>query len=116
MLDDTIKLLQQYSGKFNTALVYLSDHGESLGENGMYLHGTPYVFAPSQQTHVPFLMWMSADYERNFKIDRQCLNNMAEKDEVSQDNLFHTLIGMMNVQTREYQSQLDILQRCRSGS
>jgi lipid A ethanolaminephosphotransferase len=61
-------------------------------------------------------MWMSADYERNFKIDRQCLNNMAEKDEVSQDNLFHTLIGMMNVQTREYQSQLDILQRCRSGS
>jgi lipid A ethanolaminephosphotransferase len=39
MLDDTIKLLQQYSGKFNTALVYLSDHGESLGENGMYLHG-----------------------------------------------------------------------------
>jgi lipid A ethanolaminephosphotransferase len=41
---------------------------------------------------------------------------MAEKDEVSQDNLFHTLIGMMNVQTREYQSQLDILQRCRSGS
>ncbi|MMZ70779.1 Phosphoethanolamine transferase EptA [compost metagenome] len=74
------------------------------------------MFAPSQQTHVPFLMWMSADYERNFKIDRQCLNKMAEQDEISQDNLFHTLLGMLNVQTREYQSQLDILQRCRSGA
>jgi lipid A ethanolaminephosphotransferase len=82
----------------------------------MYLHGTPYVFAPSQQTHVPFLMWMSADYQRNFGIDRQCLNTLAEKDDVSQDNLFHTLLGMLNVQTREYQSQLDILQRCRNAA
>ncbi|EEP96505.1 hypothetical protein yaldo0001_34840 [Yersinia aldovae ATCC 35236] len=54
MLDNTIKLLQQHSERFNTALVYLSDHGESLGENGIYLHGTPYMFAPSQQTHIPF--------------------------------------------------------------
>lgn len=116
MLDATIKLLRQYDDRFNTALVYLSDHGESLGENGMYLHGTPYVFAPSQQTHVPFLMWMSADYQRNFGIDRQCLNTLSEKDDVSQDNLFHTLLGMLNVQTREYQSQLDILQRCRNAA
>ena len=116
MLDATIKLLQQYDDRFNTALVYLSDHGESLGENGMYLHGTPYVFAPSQQTHVPFLMWMSADYQRNFGVDRQCLNALAEKDDVSQDNLFHTLLGMLNVQSREYQSQLDILQRCRNAA
>ncbi|AGB82343.1 putative membrane-associated, metal-dependent hydrolase [Serratia sp. FGI94] len=114
MLDSTIKLLQQYSGRFNTALVYLSDHGESLGENGMYLHGTPYLFAPSQQTHVPFLMWMSADYQRSFGINRQCLQNRAQQDAVSQDNLFHTLLGMLNVQTRQYQPQLDILQRCRS--
>ncbi|HDJ1442176.1 TPA: phosphoethanolamine transferase EptA [Serratia rubidaea] len=114
MLDSTIKLLQQYSGRFNTALVYLSDHGESLGENGMYLHGTPYLFAPSQQTHVPFLIWMSADYQRSFGINRQCLQNRAQQDAVSQDNLFHTLLGMLNVQTRQYQPQLDILQRCRS--
>lgn len=116
MLDSTIKLLQQYSDRFNTALVYLSDHGESLGENGMYLHGTPYLFAPSQQTHVPFLMWMSADYQRSFGINRQCLQNIAQRDAVSQDNLFHTLLGMLNVQTRQYQPQLDILQRCRSDS
>lgn len=64
MLDDTIALLKQHSDRFNTALVYLSDHGESLGENGLYLHGTPYVFAPSQQTHIPFLMWLSPEYTK----------------------------------------------------
>jgi lipid A ethanolaminephosphotransferase len=116
MLDSTIKLLQQYSDRFNTAMVYLSDHGESLGENGMYLHGTPYLFAPSQQTHIPFLMWMSADYQRNFGINRQCLDQMAEKDDVSQDNLFHTMLGMLDVQTKEYQPGLDILQRCRNAN
>ncbi|KFK94732.1 MULTISPECIES: phosphoethanolamine transferase EptA [unclassified Serratia (in: enterobacteria)] len=114
MLDNTIKLLQQYGDKFNTAMIYLSDHGESLGENGIYLHGTPYMFAPSQQTHVPFLMWMSAEYERNFAIDRQCLTRLAENDKVSQDNLFHTVLGMLNVQTHEYQSHQDILQNCRT--
>ncbi|AHG22385.1 hydrolase [Chania multitudinisentens RB-25] len=115
MLGNTIALLQQYSGKFNTAMVYLADHGESLGENGIYLHGTPYLFAPSQQTHVPFLMWMSAGYQYNFGVDRQCLDNIAAQDSVSQDNLFHTMLGMLNVQTHEYQPQWDILQHCRKS-
>ncbi|WP_145522184.1 phosphoethanolamine transferase EptA [Yersinia aldovae] len=113
MLDNTIKLLQQHSERFNTALVYLSDHGESLGENGLYLHGTPYMFAPSQQTHIPFLMWLSPDYTKNYGINRQCLTDSAQHDEISQDNLFHTLLGMMNIQTKEYQSGLDLLQKCR---
>lgn len=114
MLDNTIKLLQQHNDRFNTALVYLSDHGESLGENGMYLHGTPYMFAPSQQTHIPFLMWLSPEYTKNYGIDRQCLSDSAQYDEISQDNLFHTILGMMNVQTTEYQSGMDLLQKCRS--
>ncbi|MDN0118151.1 phosphoethanolamine transferase EptA [Yersinia frederiksenii] len=114
MLDSTIKLLQQYSSKFNTALVYLSDHGESLGENGMYLHGTPYMFAPSQQTHIPFLMWLSPEYTKSYGIDHQCLSDSAQQNEVSQDNLFHTLLGMMNIQTTEYQTEMDLLQKCRN--
>ncbi|WP_145535992.1 phosphoethanolamine transferase EptA [Yersinia thracica] len=114
MLDSTIKLLQQHHDKFNTALVYLSDHGESLGENGLYLHGTPYMFAPSQQTHIPLLMWLSPEYTKNYGINRQCLSDSAQNDEVSQDNLFHTLLGMMNVQTTEYQPGMDLLQKCRS--
>ncbi|HBT12485.1 MAG TPA: phosphoethanolamine transferase EptA, partial [Erwinia persicina] len=51
MLDSTISLLKSWGDKYNVALIYLSDHGESLGEHGMYPHGTPYLFAPSQQTH-----------------------------------------------------------------
>ena len=50
----------------NTALIYLSDHGESLGESGIYLHGTPYMLAPEQQTHIPFMFWLSPDYAKNF--------------------------------------------------
>ncbi|CFQ27932.1 phosphoethanolamine transferase EptA [Yersinia bercovieri] len=114
MLDNTIKLLQQQSARVNTALVYLSDHGESLGENGMYLHGTPYMFAPGQQTHIPFLMWLSPEYTKSYGIDRQCLAKSAQHDEISQDNLFHTLLGMMNIQTNEYQSGMDLLEKCRT--
>ncbi|BCQ34785.1 phosphoethanolamine transferase EptA [Erwinia rhapontici] len=116
MLDSTINLLKSYSDKYNVAMVYLSDHGESLGEHGMYLHGTPYVFAPSQQTHIPFLLWMSPDYATAFGIDQQCLQRQAQTDDVSQDNIFHTLLGMMNVQTREYQPSLDMIRSCRKSS
>ncbi|QGU87391.1 phosphoethanolamine transferase EptA [Erwinia sorbitola] len=116
MLDSTITLLKSYSDKYNVAMVYLSDHGESLGERGMYLHGAPYVFAPSQQTHIPFLLWMSPDYAAAFGVDQQCLQQQAQTVDISQDNIFHTLLGMMNVQTREYQPTLDMIHSCRKSS
>lgn len=112
MVDSAISLLKSYSNKFNVALVYLSDHGESLGEHGMYLHGTPYVFAPSQQTHIPFLLWMSDDYAHTYGINQSCLQQSAKTAEVSQDNIFHTLLGMLNVQTKEYQPALDMIKSC----
>ncbi len=68
------------------------------------------IFAPSQQTHVPFLM-MSADYQRNFGVDRQCLNALAERTMCRGQRLFHTTAGHAERQSREYQSRLDILQR-----
>lgn len=116
MLDSTITLLKSYSSKFNVAMVYLSDHGESLGERGMYLHGAPYLFAPEQQTHIPFLLWLSPDYESAFSINSSCLQQQAESQPVSQDNIFHTLLGMLNVQTNEYQQNLDMLQGCRKSA
>lgn len=114
MVDNTISLLKSRSDKFNVALVYLSDHGESLGEHGMYLHGAPYLFAPSQQTHIPFLLWMSPDYASAFGINQACLRQAAKTEAVSQDNIFHTLLGMMNVQTREYQPSLDMIRSCQA--
>ena len=97
----------------NTALIYLSDHGESLGENGIYLHGTPYMLAPEQQTHIPFMFWLSPDYAKNFGVNTDCLRDHAAKEAVSQDNLFATVLGMMDVKSAVYQPQLDILSQCR---
>lgn len=116
MLDNTINLLKSYNDRFNLAMIYLSDHGESLGEHGMYLHGAPYRFAPTQQTHIPLLLWLSSDYSTTFGIDRQCLQQQAKAEEVSQDNVFHTLLGMMDIQTREYQPALDMIRTCRKAS
>lgn len=112
-VDKAISLLKTHQDKFNTALVYLSDHGESLGENGVYLHSMPYAVAPSQQTHIPMLMWLSNDYEKQFALQDKCLRQNAQTQTYSQDNLFHTILGMFNVETKEYQPQLDILQDCR---
>ncbi|WBM72451.1 phosphoethanolamine transferase EptA [Buttiauxella sp. WJP83] len=109
----TIDELKAHSDRFNTALVYLSDHGESLGENGIYLHGTPYMLAPSQQTHIPFLFWLSKDYQQNFAVNADCLTKKAAAEKVSQDNIFSTLLGMMDIKTSEYQSDMDIFANCR---
>lgn len=116
MLSRTIDMLKGLSDRFNVALVYLSDHGESLGEHGMYLHGAPYLFAPSQQTHIPLLLWMSDDYAKTYRINQACLRQQAPTAAVSQDNLFHTLLGMFDVQTREYQPQLDMIRTCRNAA
>jgi lipid A ethanolaminephosphotransferase len=111
----TIDELKSHSDKLNTALVYLSDHGESLGENGIYLHGTPYMLAPSQQTHIPFLFWLSKDYQQNFSVNADCLASKAATEHVSQDNIFSTLLGMMDIKTSEYQPDMDILVSCRKA-
>ncbi|GAA0792749.1 phosphoethanolamine transferase [Shewanella aestuarii] len=113
VLAQTIELLEQYSSEYNVAMVYLSDHGESLGENGLYLHGTPYAIAPSQQTHVPWLMWLPESYTESKMLDRSCIVKQATQGEHSHDNLFHTLLGLYGVQTHLRNSQLDISQNCR---
>lgn len=112
MVSRTIDKLKALSDRFNVALIYLSDHGESLGEHGMYLHGAPYLFAPSQQTHIPLLLWLSPGYEAAFHINDACLRQQAAGAPVSQDNLFHTVLGMFNIQTEQYQPGLDMIKSC----
>ncbi len=113
MLDKTIKMLQAHGDKFNTAMVYLSDHGESLGENGLYLHGMPYAVAPAQQTHIPMVMWLSPDYIKAHGVHEGCVKERAGRLPYSQDNLFSTLLGLFNVGTQLYQPELDVFQPCR---
>lgn len=113
IVDKAIKLLQSKQDKFTTSLVYLSDHGESLGEDGVYLHGLPYSIAPETQKHIPMLIWLSEDYQKRYGVDNQCLQNEAQQKNFSQDNLFSTMLGITGVSTKEYRAQDDILTACR---
>ncbi len=79
IVDKAIKLLQSKQGRFTTSLVYLSDHGESLGENGVYLHGLPYSIAPDTQKHVPMLIWLSDDYQQRYNVNYSCLKNTPRR-------------------------------------
>ena len=94
-----------------TALLYLSDHGESLGEKGLYLHGMPYRMAPREQTHVPMLAWASKPLQHDMRWDMACLQAKAAQP-WSHDNLFHTMLGLARVSTSAHAPQLDILASC----
>lgn len=97
------------------AMYYVSDHGESLGEGGLYLHGTPYFMAPEYQTHVPMVIWMSDRFRASLAIDSDCLR-AAAKDPVSHDNMFATVLGMLDVTTSAKDTALDLTGSCRPVS
>lgn len=99
-----ISLLKENSPAFEAAMFYVSDHGESLGENGIYLHGLPYSLAPKEQKHVPALMW----FGEGMDIDLSPVK--AKKDQqLSHDYVSHTLLGLMELESEVYNKNLDIL-------
>ena len=105
-LSKVIELLKGNSTNFNTAMLYVSDHGESLGENGIYLHGLPYMMAPKEQKDVAMIMWFGGEMESetNYVLLNERLN-----EPYSHDNVFHTILGMFEVESSVYKSELDIL-------
>ena len=108
-LDKTIKVLKD-SG-VPASMLYFSDHGESLGEKNMYLHGAPYIFAPEEQRKVPMMLWMSDSFSQRFRVDRSCLAARSSQ-QFSHDNVFHSTLGMLNVNTAVYNPKLDLFQAC----
>ncbi len=115
--DDLLnQLIEQLKQKPNvqSALLYLSDHGESLGENNLYLHGMPYNIAPRAQTHIPMLMWLSPALKQSH-IDMACLKKKIDQP-YSHDGLFHMLLSFFEVKTNAYQPSLDWLAGCSIGS
>ena len=102
-LSKVIELLKHNTKNFETGMVYMSDHGESLGENNLYLHGLPFLMAPDTQKHVGALMW----FGNNFHIDKNGLRAKSAKP-YSHDNLFHTILGLMEVDTSVYEKKKDI--------
>lgn len=94
------------------ALLYVSDHGESLGENGVYAHSRPVKSAPPEQFSVPFLLWMAQSYKALFAVDARCIRQKANGT-VSHDNVFHTVLGMLDIATTERIPALDLTSGCR---
>jgi len=112
-LAESIRLLTAQQSRFDTALLYVSDHGESLGELGVYLHGFPYRIAPREQTAVPMIFWGSPGFMQRQSANSACL--LAQRDRpLSHDFLFHSVLGMYGVRTSAYVADLDLLQSCRS--
>ena len=107
VLTQLIELLTK-NNQFNTAMIYVADHGESLGEYGLYLHGTPYLIAPSEQTHIPWIMWISDSFAQEFGIDVSSLKVKADTRKYSHDNLFHSVLGLLDIGTNEYDQSLDV--------
>ena len=114
MLALLIAQLKAQAGSVDSALIYVSDHGESLGENNLFLHGMPYAIAPDVQTRVPMLIWLSPGMAADRDIDLACLRARAARP-AAHDNVFHTLLGLLDVRTTLYQPDWDLSQPCRKA-
>lgn len=112
-INEAMKLMEDLPSNISPSLIYISDHGESLGENNLYLHGTPYLIAPESQTHVPFFYWTPEKVSHTTGINKNCLMS-KQNHPVSHDNIFHTMLGYMDITTSHYQSELDLFSNCKT--
>ena len=115
LLARLISFLQTQRPRYDVALVYVSDHGESLGESGLYLHGMPYAIAPKEQIEVPMLLWLSSEFASHRGIDLGCLRRRAH-DPASHDHLFHTVVRALDVITPDFDPSFDLIAGCRNSA
>jgi lipid A ethanolaminephosphotransferase len=112
VLATLIGRLAAHAGGVDSAMLFVSDHGESLGEKGLYLHGMPYAIAPREQTRVPMVYWQSEGFGQSAHLDSACLRERARAP-VQHDHLFHTLLALLDVKTSLYDGELDLTRECR---
>lgn len=119
VLATAIAKLQAQAGRVDSALIYVSDHGESLGEMNLFLHGLPWAIAPEVQQQVPMVFWSSAGFEQGTGLAPGCLRPQLQRKAaggagtVSHDNLFHTVLGLLDVHTTLHEASLDLVDPCR---
>jgi lipid A ethanolaminephosphotransferase len=111
ILGETIAMLKRLSPQFATTLLYASDHGESLGERGLYLHGLPYAVAPEEQTRVPMFAWFSPEFLELERWSEGCVRRQSEPDK-KHDHIYSTLLGLLDIATDQYNPALDIFAEC----
>lgn len=109
------KLAERDAQGWATSMIYVSDHGESVGENGIYLHGLPYAIAPEEQKRVPWIMWFSPKFQASFGVSGDCLAR-RRAEPVSHDNYYHSILGLLDVKTSTYDTTLDMFSPCRTKS
>ena len=114
-LSQAIQWLKKSNATHATAMLYVSDHGESLGENNLYLHGLPYRVAPDVQKRVPWISWWSQQFETQTGLSSACLKKKTNAP-LTHDNYFHSVLGMVGVSTEVYQAKLDVHADCRTPS
>lgn len=96
ILDSTINILKGLEG-WNSTMIFVSDHGESLGEGNLYMHGVPYSIAPKEQIEIPYIVWTSNAGQEYKDID------MA-----SQYSVFHSVLYKLNVESPVYDEEMNI--------
>ncbi len=115
-LDSVLKWLTTQDRQAQTAMVYVADHGESLGENNLYLHGLPYSVAPDVQKHVPWITWLSPAMQARTQLATSCLQRDLAERRITHDNYFHSVLGLLDVKTGAYNPELDMYAGCRHAS
>lgn len=110
VLAEMLKTLQLNSA-IDATLFFVSDHGESTGEGGFFLHGAPYAIAPTEQTRVPMLIWFSESFGKARKLSADCVAREVHA-ETSHDAVFPMLLRLMDIQTNAYRAELDPLAAC----
>lgn len=103
ILSKLIDILKE-NKDYNSFMLYASDHGESLGENGIYLHGLPKKIAPKEQTNFAMVLWISDQMIKNQNINLSMIKNKFTK-ELNHDYLSHTLLNLFKVQTSIYKKK-----------
>ena len=111
VLASGVRWLRARERDWDAGLLYVADHGESLGENNLYLHGLPYALAPDVQKHVPWITWLSPGLQRRTGVDLSCLKERVDS-RLSHDQFFHSVLGLMQVRTSAYLPDMDTYAPC----
>ena len=114
LLAKTINQLNAISDRVDVALLYVSDHGESLGENGLFLHALPYAISPQTQTRVPMIFWASPGFKQRLAVEQSCAREQS-REPVTHDHIFHTLLDLLGIQSAVKRRELAIFADCRAN-
>lgn len=112
IIKNIVDILDSYKDDVSTGLIYISDHGESLGEFGIFLHGSPFQIAPEYQKKVPMMTWFSDGFILDHRLDMNCIKKKAQTENFSHDNFYHSILGALEVESSLYDYSLDIFKKC----